>query len=33
MVVVGVVVVVCVWVIFHIIIKLSLEVHQCCTYK
>ncbi|KAK7099857.1 putative ferric-chelate reductase 1 [Littorina saxatilis] len=22
-----------VWVIFHIVIELSLEVHQCCTYK
>ena len=21
------------WVIFHIIVELSLEVHQCCTYK
>lgn len=22
-----------VWVIFHIVIELSLEIHQCCTYK
>lgn len=22
-----------IWVIFHIVIELSLEVHQCCTYK
>lgn len=22
-----------IWVIFHIVVELSLEVHQCCTYK